>query len=274
MSAHYSYINQAFIAKEAANLSVSDLAIQRGYGIFDFLTTINHLPICLDAHLARFYQSAKAMHLNVPLEKKALIAVIDRLIQKNNLPNSGIRMTLTGGESADGYSIGKPNLIITQSPFVYRGEMFTKGLKLITYEHQRQLPHIKTIDYLKAIYLQPTIQLAQADDVLYHYNGLVTECPRANFFIVTEEETIITPETNILEGVTRQLILNLKGHKLMTGAITLEQLKTAKEAFVSSSTKQILPVLSINGQILGNGQPGPITSALFKQLIELKGILI
>ena len=241
MAAEYIFLNQDFLHVKEANIPVSDLAIQRGYGIFDFLTTINHLPICLDAHLARFYQSAKAMHLNV---HPSILAD------------------------------GKPNLIITQSPFVYRGEMFTKGLKLITYEHQRQLPHIKTIDYLKAIYLQPTIQLAQADDVLYHYNGLVTECPRANFFIVTEEETIITPETNILEGVTRQLILNLKGHKLMTGAITLEQLKTAKEAFVSSSTKQILPVLSINGQILGNGQPGPITSALFKQLIELKGILI
>lgn len=145
-------------------------------------------------------------------------------------------------------------------------------MKLITYEHQRQLPFIKTIDYLKAIYLQPTIKSAGADDVLYFFNGLVTECPRANFFMVTANEEVLTPKDNILHGVTRKHVLNLKGYTIKEANISLEMLASAKEAFITSSTKNILPVAAINGNALGDGMPGPITRNLYQQLIQLKDI--
>jgi D-alanine transaminase/branched-chain amino acid aminotransferase len=272
MNERYISVNGEIMQANSLCISASDLAIQRGYGIFDFLVTVNSKPIFLEDHIRRFYSSALSMHLPVLLNQFALIDAIDQLIQKNYLPNSGIRITLTGGDSSDGYSIGNPNLIISQSPFNYQNQVFEKGLKLITYEHQRQLPFIKTIDYLKAIYLQPTIKSAGADDVLYFFNGLVTECPRANFFMVTANGEVLTPKDNILHGVTRKHVLNLKGYTIKEANISLEMLASAKEAFITSSTKNILPVAAINGNALGDGMPGPITRNLYQQLIQLKDI--
>ncbi|WP_439505460.1 aminotransferase class IV [Sediminibacterium sp.] len=272
MSDLYISVNGEMMLANSLSINASDLAIQRGYGIFDFLVTVNGKPIFLEDHINRFYLSAESMHLPVLLDKSALIATIEALMQKNNLPNSGIRITLTGGNSPDGYSIGNPNLIISQSLFNYSNQVFDKGLKLITYEHQRQLPHIKTIDYLKAIYLQPTIKAAGADDVLYHFNEWITECPRANFFIVTNQEEVLTPKKNILQGVTRKKIFELNGYTIKEANISLDMLFSAKEAFISSSTKNILPVNSINGNLIGEGKPGPITRNLYEQLVQSKEI--
>lgn len=272
MSERYISVNGELKLANSLTISASDLAIQRGYGIFDFLVTVNGKPIFLEDHLLRFYSSAQAMHLPVTLNQKELIGAIDQLMGKNQLPNSGIRLTLTGGNSPDGYSIGNPNLIISQSPFNYQNQVFENGLKLITHEHQRQLPSIKTIDYLKAIYLQPAIKAAGADDVLYFFNGLVTECPRANFFMVTEQNEVLTPKENILHGVTRKHLLKLKGYIIREANVNIEMLALAKEAFISSSTKNLLPVTSIGSKQIGDGKPGPITRDLYEQFIQLKGI--
>lgn len=274
MSERFVFVNNQLVPAEDARLSVTDLAIQRGYGIFDFLVVVNGRPIFLEDHLNRFYQSAAAMHLPVALDRTALIAAITDLMHKNQLPNSGIRITLTGGDSPDGYSIGIPNLIITQNPFQYTYVAPLKGIRLITNEHQRQLPHIKTIDYAKAIYLQPTIKAAGADDVLYHNNGMITECPRSNFFIVNHQQEVITPDKQILAGVTRAKILLNTQFVVKEGSINLETLTNAEEAFITSSTKNVLPVIAIDGKPVGKGVPGPVTQQLLQWMIQEKGILL
>jgi D-alanine transaminase/branched-chain amino acid aminotransferase len=229
-------------------------------------------PVFLEDHLNRFYHSAAAMHLPVSLNRNELTQAIHDLMEKNQLPNSGIRITLTGGESPDGYSIGIPNLIITQNPFQYSISSPPKGIRLITHEHQRQLPHIKTIDYAKAIYLQPTIKAAGADDVLYHNAGMITECPRSNFFIVNNKQEVITPDKQVLAGVTRAKILLNTQFVVKQGPIDFEDLANAKEAFVTSSTKNVLPVVSINGRPIGEGVPGVVTQQLLQWMIQKKGI--
>ena len=274
MSERFVFVNNQLVPTEDAKLSVTDLAIQRGYGIFDFLVVVNGRPIFLEDHLNRFYQSAAAMHLPVALDRTALIDTINDLMHKNQIPNSGIRITLTGGDSPDGYSIGVPNIIITQNPFQYTYTSPLKGIRLITHEHQRQLPHIKTIDYAKAIYLQPTIKAAGADDVLYHNNGMITECPRSNFFIVNQQQEVITPDKQILAGVTRAKLLLNTQFVVKEGPINLETLANAEEAFVSSSTKNVLPVIAIDGKPVGNGVPGPVTQQLLQWMIQEKGILL
>ncbi|RYG21130.1 MAG: amino acid aminotransferase, partial [Chitinophagaceae bacterium] len=150
MSKRYISINQQLHTEEDAKISVSDLAIQRGFGIFDFLKTINHKPIFLADHFDRFYNSAKEMNLTVGVSRDELKNSIDALMSSNNLPNSGLKFILTGGFSEDGYTVGNPNLILTQVPFEIDKASFDKGTKLVTYLHQRQLPTIKTIDYLQA----------------------------------------------------------------------------------------------------------------------------
>ncbi len=84
---------------------------------------------------------------------------------------------MTGGYSEDNYPMSKPNLLITQSPFTFDNEKFNTGTRLVTYQHQRQLPQVKTIDYLMAIRLQRFIKENNADDVLYDNGNEICECP-------------------------------------------------------------------------------------------------
>jgi D-alanine transaminase/branched-chain amino acid aminotransferase len=257
--------------QQDAKIAINDLSIQRGYGIFDFFRTRDHRPVFLDDHLDRFYHSAEAMRLPVEPSRNTLKQLIAGLIERNGLPHSGIRLTLTGGYSENGYTLAKPNLLITQSAYTFNGAAFEKGIRLVTYDHQRQLPRVKTIDYLQSIYLQPFISEKQADDVLYHEHGAVRECPRANFFIVTKNGEILTPGEKILKGITRNKILGLENLRAKEGTVLLEDIRDAREAFVTSTTKVVLPVLEIDGQMIGDGKPGEITRHIYETLIGLRG---
>jgi len=244
------FFNDRFIPLIEAGLPVNDLGVQRGYGIFDFLRVTNNTPLYWDDHLERFFHSAKEMRLPLNQSKEDLKNIITQLLQKNKLPHSGIRIMLSGGISPDGYEIEKPNLVIVQQPITPPSdEINQKGIKLASYPHQRQLPHIKTTDYLMAIWLQPWVKEKKADDILYQQNGIVSECPRSNFFIVTKDKTIVTPGKNILKGITRKQVLSLavkNGMLVEERDVSLEDIRLAKEAFIASSTKRIITVSQVD----------------------------
>ncbi|SKB43554.1 aminotransferase class IV [Daejeonella lutea] len=263
----YVLLNNSIIAEEEATLKISDLAIQRGYGIFDFLKTVGGKPIFLEDHLDRFYSSAEQMRLPVKLSRTELTELLYMLIEKNQLAESGVRITLTGGYSPDGFNIAAAsNIIVTQQDFVINRD-FEKSIGLMTYDYQRQFASAKTLDYLKAIWLQPVLKEKGEDDILYHDNGVLRECPRANFFLINEKDEILTSKSNILKGVTRKHILKFSNQnfKIDERELTMDDLRHAKEAFISSTTKNILPVTRVDGRVLGDGTPGPVTRALMKQ---------
>ncbi|RYG18564.1 MAG: amino acid aminotransferase [Chitinophagaceae bacterium] len=270
MKNKYTYVNGQIVLETEAKLLVTDLAIQRGYGIFDFLKTVNGKPIFIEDYFNRFYNSSKEMHLDIGLDRVALLKVINTLLEKNDIANASLKLILTGGYSEDGYQIAKPNLVIVQAPFEYDKSSFYKGLNLLSHNFQRQLPTVKTIDYLQAIRLQPELKLKQADDLLYHNNGEVRECPRANIFMVKDNE-VLTPNTAILRGITRSKVLGIKleGVTIKEQDFTLDAIANADEAFISSSTKNILPVLGVDGKPIGDGKPGKITTALSEKLLEM-----
>jgi len=278
MNEPYVFINDHLIPSSQACLLVNDLAIQRGYGIFDFLKSLGGQPIFPEEHLARFFHSAQRLRLLISKTKEELYDTILLLMEKNNIPDSGIKLTLTGGYSPDGYSLSKPNLVITQSPLQLPApETFEKGIRLVSYPHQRQLPDVKSIDYLMAVWLQPYIQEKGADDVLYQKDGAISECPRSNFFIVTPDNTVVTPSENILKGVIRGKVLQLaqQQFKVEERPVLLEEVWTASEAFITSTTKHVLPVVAIDGRQMGDGTPGKVskwlTSALSHQITSSQG---
>ncbi|WP_316738107.1 aminotransferase class IV [Pedobacter aquatilis] len=248
----YISINNELLSESDANISVSDLSVQRGFGIFDFLKTINNQPVFLHDYLNRFFNSVKEMNMQPCFTKNELSDAIFALIDKNNIPDSGIKIILTGGFSEDGYTMAKPNLIIIQTPLNIIDNL-KKPIKLVSYNHQRQLPQVKTIDYLQAIRLQGFVKESKADDLLYHSNGLVRECPRANVFMVTDTE-IITAKTEILGGITRSKVLkmNIDGYKIMERDFQLTDIYNAKEVFITSSTKNVWPVSEIDGKEIGS----------------------
>lgn len=269
--ANWIYLNDGFVEEEKACLHYTDLSFQRGYGVFDFFRLIENRPLFLDDHVDRFFTSAAGLHLPVPFSKEDLKGIVQQLITKNNLPNTGIRLNLTGGYSTDGYSISRPNLIISQHSFNRPSKEQTEiGVKLISYPYQRQLPSIKTIDYITAIWLQPLIKEQGADDVLYHEDGYISECPRSNFFMVSSDDKVITPAENILKGITRKNLLSIiqKEFKLEERPIRLEELKTAKEAFITSTTRLILPVRSLDDHTFPLNSTSQKLLQLFKTEVD------
>ncbi|PTQ99448.1 D-alanine transaminase/branched-chain amino acid aminotransferase [Mucilaginibacter yixingensis] len=267
---NYIYINDQLLPATEATLNVRDLAIQRGYGLFDFFKTIGNRPIFLDDHLDRFYHSADEMGLEIAFTLNELKGMISTLIAKNNIPDSGIKLILTGGYSDDGFTItGPANLIIQQTPLVIKN-LSDSGIKLMSYHYQRQLPSVKSIDYVQAIRLQKQMRESGVGEILYYYNSIVGESPRSNFFIVTNNE-ILTAENNILKGVIRGKImgLNIPGYTVAERDFTMDDLFAAKEAFLSSTTRQAHPVVAVDGRPIGDGQPGPVVREINRQLFGL-----
>ena len=271
MAAKYVSINNELVLAANAKVGVGDLAMHRGYGIFDYFKVVDGRPIFMEDHFNRFYSSAKEMHLDVMLNRDELKKTIIEVMENNDMPNSGIKLLLTGGYSEDGYKMGKPNLIILQYPLGFKeGNQVETGLKLATANHQRQLPSIKTIDYLMAVRLHTFMKENGFDDVLYHNNGIITECPRANFWIVSGNE-IITAVSNILRGITRSKVLDFKvvGYTIVERDFTLDDLANAQEAFITSTTQYAYPVAAIDGKMIGDGKIGPVTRKVKETLLTL-----
>lgn len=267
------FLNNAFVADEEARLHGSDLSIQRGYAVFDFLRTVNAKPLFLQHHLDRFIQSAENMHLKVEQCKEELTQIIDQLIEQSQLKEAGIRLLLTGGYSPDTYHTTTPNLLITCNPVKTstRGQ-FEKGFSIITHQHQRELPHIKSINYLMAVWLHPLLAQKKADDVLYHQNNIITEFPRANVFIVTKENKLITPAHNMLKGITRKFVLEQAADFMQVEErdVTLDEIYNASEVFLTSTTKRVIPVLKVDDQKIGEGVPGSVALQLWDLFMKME----
>lgn len=267
------YLNNKFLENDEAMLHVSDLSMQRGYAVFDFFRTINGVPLFIADHLDRFYASAISLHLIVRKKNGELATIIHELIKRSSLSEAGIRIMLTGGYSSDNYHPAEPNLLITCNPVETATKPdFEKGYSIITHEYQRELPNVKSINYLMAVWLQPLMKEKQVDDILYFRNGIISEFPRSNVFIITKDNKLVTPAHNILAGVTRKNVMALAAEKMAVEErdITTEELMNAAEVFLTSTTKRILPIVKIDNKIIGNGKPGKITTVLYEAFLELE----
>jgi branched-chain amino acid aminotransferase len=272
----YIYLNGNIIPAAEAMIHVTDLALLRGFGIFDFLQNINGTPLFIDDYLDRFENSARLMSLEFPEKNRSiLIQDILKLIQKNKFKHSGLRLILTGGYSEDVFTPTLPNFIILEQEITqntdYQG--FKNGEKLILQEYIREIPAIKTTNYIVPILLQKKWKEEGAVDVLYHKNGYVTESSRSNFFIVNDKDEIITSNEDVLYGITRKKLLeiikqnNLK-HEIRP--VTFAETLAAKEAFISSSTKGVLPIVRLDEHQIGNGKVGTMTQLLMQKFIDLQ----
>ena len=262
-------MNDRFVPEKLATVSISDLNIERGYGIFDFFRLIGNHPLHLEDHLDRLFFSAEQMRLTIPKSREELKQVIRELIWKNEVPDSGIRIQITGGTTSDGIEFNSPTLIISQIPFSNPTPAQMKhGISLMSYMHQRQLPHVKSTDYLMSLWLQNQLKEQGAEDILYHDNGIIRECPRSNFFLVTQNDKVCTPEEGVLKGITRKKVLMLasKNFEVEVRNVRMEEIDSAREAFITSTTKQILPVTIIDRKKVGEGTPGKIAGQLMSEL--------
>lgn len=264
------YYNGHISSFSQTGMSLNDLLVQRGYGIFDYLRVVDNQPLFVEDHLDRLYQSASIMHMVVPESKETILKIVLELVAKNNMPYSGLKLIVSGGDSSDGYTLEQPRLTIIQQPLPVPSNQFSVSpFVLMSHPFQRQLPEVKTTDYLMAIYLQPKLKAFGGQDILYTHEDMVRECPRSNIFMITAEGTIVTPKEHILKGITRKNILataKASGISVEERPISLEEIKTAKGAFIASSTKRIIPVSKIDESVIATDSP--ILEKVFNLLVE------
>ncbi len=264
---YYCFLNGKVMPSNEASVSISDLALLRGYGIFDYLRTYHGRPFRLQDYLDRFRASAHDMRLPLKYSDEQIATIVDELLEKSGIYDAcGIRLLMTGGNSPDSMSIAEPNfaVIIEYLPPSPK-EQYENGVKLLTYPFKRIFPLSKTTGYIVPIKMQPEVKAQKAFDLLYVLNDEVLELTRNNFFLI-KGKSLITAKEGVLEGVTRKVILELaQDHfNLEVRKVKPNELLTADEAFLSGSAKKIIPVVQVNDHVYGKGGPGEGTMKIIR----------
>jgi len=264
------YVDGQFVPASEAVIPVDDLAIMRGFGVFDLLRTLNGKPLFLEEHITRLQTSARQIGMELPWNSQKLIDIVMQTLQHNSFEESNIRIVVTGGSSPDFITPqGKPRLLvlITRAP-EFPQRWYTEGVKIITFASERSIPGAKSIDYVTA-----TIALKQARDqnaieALYvDRNGCVREGTTSNLFAFYGD-ILVTPDRGILNGITRKAVLDLAA-KMMDVELRnlkLNDLLIADEVFITGTNKMIVPVVQIDATTIGTGRPGKHTQRLMDAL--------
>lgn len=267
------YRDGEWVHPNEATISLHDIAVLRGYSVFEALRTYDRRPFHLKEHLERLYRSAEVIDLEIPYTREEIAGVVREIIARNSYRHASVRLLVTGGESEDGViAVGRPKLIVMISPLGERDmQRFARGYFLITTRLQRESPEAKTSNYTAAVRALKQAARRGADDALFvSEQGHVQEATRSNFFIF-RGDTLVTPREGILLGITRNVVLELARRRfpIEERPILLEELALADEAFVTSSSKEIVPVVRIDEQVIGSGTPGPRTTELEQRFIEM-----
>jgi branched-chain amino acid aminotransferase len=263
--------NTDWLNPEEVSVSIQDVGFLRGFGIFDFFRIMSGKPVFLSDHLDRFLLSAKKMGIHHDYTKEQLSDLILDLAEKSQDECLGVKMILTAGDSLNGFDpLGKPNLYILPNVFSFTNP--EKGMKLLSFEFQREMADIKSLNYSFALRNWTEVKSKGFDDVLYFHSIYgVSESSRSNLFFV-KDGVFYTPESHILEGITRKHVINLiqTKYKVKLGNFSLEQFKNADEVFTTGSTKRVVPITQIDDQLINEGLRGEYTKEIYEMLSKLE----
>ena len=265
----FCFANDRIVLSAQASIHPLDIGLIRGYAIFDFFRTENFKPFFVDEYLQRFISSAERTSLPLNFGLQELHRIVHELIEKNELEQGGIRMILSGGVSANHFAPSEGSLFIfCEELNMPPQEKYDLGVKLLSAEYVRPLPTIKTTNYTLPVWLSVDWKGQGIEDVIYHHEGIISESSRSNVFMVKDDK-ISTPNTNILYGITRKKVMALSG-SVEERDISFAELLDADEAFITSTTKRILPVTNIDGKSIGDGKVGNTTRWLMETFRELE----
>lgn len=267
------YIDGEFVRSDDATIPVDDLALLRGYGVFDFMRTYGGRPFDLDAHLRRLEHSARLIQLDLPLPLDEIRRITLETLERNALPEANVRLVVTGGASEDNITPnGGSRLLVMVTPLKPQPEAWYRdGVKVILNPTERYLPQAKTINYIPAIVALKQAKAQGAVDAIYvDRNGLALEGTTTNLFAFFGER-LVTPGQGILLGVTRQAVLELASDRFQVDVTNLPvaELLRADEVFITSSNKEVCPVRQIDDHIIGLGVPGPHTRFLMEHFAQM-----
>ncbi|MGO1298109.1 MAG: D-amino-acid transaminase [Vibrio sp.] len=267
------YLNGEYLLESKASVSIFDRGFLFADAVYEVTAVLQGKLIDNAGHFRRLERSCRELNLTLPVTYQELTAIQHDLIAKNELQEGGIYLQLTRGNEGDrdfSYSAGiAPTLMLfTQARNLVNSPKVQQGIKVISYEDMRwRRRDIKTTSLLPACMAKHAAHEAQADDVWLIENGYVTEGGSSNAYIVTQEGTIVTrPLSNdILHGITRASLMTLAeelGVTVEERYFTIDEAYSAQEAFISSATTFVWPVVAIDDKPIGDGKPGTIALAL------------
>jgi branched-chain amino acid aminotransferase len=279
-------LNGKFVDKSQATISVLDNGLLYGDGVFEGIRVYRGKAFKLDAHLQRLYESARSLHLPIPIDLPEMRADVIRAVKANGLEEGYVRLIVTrGGGISPGFepiSACAPSIvIIAEQIALYPESVYRKGLRIIVANTIRNLdgalsPRIKSLNYLNNILAKvEAAHVGSQEAIMLNSRSEVAECTADNVFAFIDD-TLVTPPKNagILDGITRNIILELaplNNLALVERPLMLDDLYGATECFITGTAAEIVPVTHINDHPIGNGQPGPRTLMLeraFRHYVE------
>lgn len=266
----FCFLNGEIVPLSEAKVGVANIGILRGYGLYEGIAAINGKILSFADHWSRLMSGAHLLDLNVPITEDGAEKKIKELLEKNAIKErANIKIILTGGETVNGieFDFEHPTFYILAEKWEpLPKEYYKEGAKILTYRHKRELPEYKTTNYLRAVNLQNWRKEEKAVEVLYTYDGEVLECATSNIFIV-KDGVVATPDEEVLKGITRKIVVELaKGKYEVEERIVEEsELRTADEIFITSSFKDIVPIVKVDDFEVGDGKVGPITQGLMEK---------
>lgn len=265
------YVNGSFVPEEEAKVSVFDRAFLMADGIYEVTTVVGGKLIDFAGHMARLGRSLAALKMTAPADTEALLAIHRALVERNGLDEGLVYLQVSRGSADRDFSFPpegtKPTLVLfTQKVAVLERESARNGIKVASVPDLRWgLRDIKTVQLLYPSMAKMEAKSKGADDAwMVETDGTVTEGSSNNAYIITKDGTLVTRALShaILHGITRLAVLRLAretGLAVEERSFTLDEAKAAKEAFITSASAFVTPVVAIDGQAIGDGSPGSTT---------------
>ncbi|MGC8851945.1 MAG: aminotransferase class IV [Minisyncoccia bacterium] len=265
------FLNGKIIPLKKAGISPQDLGLMRGYALLEVLRTYNNKIFAFNDHYQRLKNGADFLHLKIPFPKEKIEQIIYHLIKINQLKEAKITIILSAGVSDESFKIPeKQTLFIETEPLqTYPPVFYENGIKIISLNYKRNNPQIKITNYIEAIRFHHLLEKKKAQELLYVYDNQVYECSSSNIFIFTKNQ-LITPNHAVLPGVTRKYVIKLakKYVPVSIRPLTYKELVKANEVFITSTTREILPVVKIDQYQIKDGKVGEKTKFLMQKWQE------
>ena len=266
------YLNGEYVPEEDAKISIFDRAFLFADGIYEVTAVIDGKMVDFEPHLQRLHRSLRELDMDQPVSDDDIKAMHQELISRNNLTQGLIYMQITRGvaERDFGYPENAKQTLVafTQVKEMIDPPVAKTGINIITVPDIRwQRRDIKTTGMLAQAMAKEAAKRAGAKDAWMVQDGFVTEGSSNTAFIVLDDNILVTrPLSNdILPGITRRSIMKLAEQGDITveeRAFTVDEAKAASEAFLTSASSFVTPVVEIDGVRIGGGQPGPVTRKL------------
>jgi branched-chain amino acid aminotransferase len=273
------FIDGKYYDERTAKVSVFDHGLLYGDGIFEGIRAYNGRVFKLKEHIDRLFYSAKGILLNMPMSHQALMAATVETCRRNKIRDGYIRLLITRGVGTLGLNPNRckrpSTIIIADKIQLYPPEVYQRGMAIITVPTARNLhsalnPAIKSLNYLNNILAKIEANNSGCEEaIMLNAEGYVSECTGDNLFIVKENQLLTPPlSAGALYGITRRVVLEMaeqSGLKVGEPNLTRYDVFNADECFLTGTGAELVPIVKVDGRVIGKGKPGPITQKLVSQ---------